>query len=605
MAPAAGGPQPVVAGSAPGDPDESTVKLAPHAPVRRHPRPSPRPRPLGAPRALGVVEGPASATTKAPAAHPGTPTPQPAAPAANPPSHPAAHPASGAPVVVAESVDPLPHEPTPRDDGQHDGHRANDRRDNGRHHAPHDLPALRQAAFGTPLTPRPGGTPAGPPPLVLDPVALPAAPALICDAAGRIVQVNAALLRLTGRTGTDLDGGLRGRHLSQLVAGPDTDARLVRADGALVRVRVVRWDMPDRDRQVVVFVELVDAYAAEIDRDAARRWTAELERLARVGTWSFDLATGVLHRSETLEELYRALGSTPTRSGGAVEGGQDALRAAWLRSGTPPADDRAELHLPGVRLSCRAEVEWTRTAPRAAHRRRPRHHGAARDEARAGTRPAASPTSWRWCPAGWRWSTRRAIARPTRRCARCWTSPAEQLRGMPSPRCPRSRRHRADRRSTAAGPLPSWLRPVPPGAQYGYRVDAAPLLRGRRHHRLVRAGRVGHHADDGSRQWLVVGHRRLRAAAGGRAAAPRRDGRRAHPPAQPRRLPRAARPAAGRAGPRARRRGVRRPRRLPAHQLLPRPRRGRRPARHAGRAAAARPARQLHGRRASPATSSW
>jgi PAS domain S-box-containing protein len=27
------------------------------------------------------------------------------------------------------------------------------------------------------------------------------------------------------------------------------------------------------------------------------------------------------------------------------------------------------------------------------------------------------------------------------------------------------------------GRHPSWLRPVPPGAQYGYRVDAAPLLR--------------------------------------------------------------------------------------------------------------------------------
>ena len=60
-----------------------------------------------------------------------------------------------------------------------------------------------------------------------------------------------------------------------------------------------------------------------------------------------------------------------------------------------------------------------------------------------------------------------------------------------------------------------------PAPQYGYRVDAVPLLRGRRHHRLVRAGRDDHPGR--GRQHPLAGgrHRRLRAAPGGRAAAPR------------------------------------------------------------------------------------
>ena len=57
----------------PGERDESTVKLTPAGPSRPRPRPSPRPRALGLVTGageppLGIVEGPASATTKAPAA---------------------------------------------------------------------------------------------------------------------------------------------------------------------------------------------------------------------------------------------------------------------------------------------------------------------------------------------------------------------------------------------------------------------------------------------------------------------------------------------------------------------------------------------------------
>ena len=182
---------------------------------------------------------------------------------------------------------------------------------------------------------------------MLDPVALPAAPALVCDPADRVVQVNAALLRLAGRTGADLDGGLHGKRLPQLVVGPDTDARLVRADGTLVRVRVVRWDVPGRDRQVVVFVEMLDAYAAELGDADQRRWTAELERMARAGTWRYELATGTLHRSESLQALYRAMGVEPDGSGGPGRG--RAGRAAGPRAAqrhAPPPTTTPSWHCP-------------------------------------------------------------------------------------------------------------------------------------------------------------------------------------------------------------------------------------------------------------------
>ena len=100
--------------------------------------------------------------------------------------------------------------------------------------------------------------------------------------------------------------------------------------------------------------------------------------------------------------------------------------------------------------------------------------------------------------------------------------------------------------------------------------------------------------DDGG--WLLAGgvHRHHRAPPGRRAAAQRGQRRRADPAAQPGGHGGAGRPAAGRAGPRAGRGGLRRPRRLPAGQLLAGPRGRRRPAGRAGRAAAARAAGRLH-----------
>jgi diguanylate cyclase (GGDEF)-like protein len=421
--------------------DETTVKLvsagsAPSRP-RPRPRPSPRPRALGAPGpsgvvgvagAIGVVEGPASATTKAPAV----------------------------PVVLADGhVEPAPHDPS----------------------VVCVLPVVRETGF----TPAAAAGPPSVPPGGLEPVALPAAPALVCDMAERIVQVNTALLRLSGRA--DAETGLHGTHLANLVVGPDSDAHLVRVDGAPVRVRVVRWELAERKLQVVVLVELLDAYAAEIDRDAARRWTAELERMARVGTWRYELATGTLHRSESLQELYRGMGVEPDGSGGPVEGEQVALLVRALRIGTPTRDHQAELALPGARLRCRAEVELGPDGQPV------RLTGVVRDitaehESEARARHAAlrfadlatlSPTGIAMVdPDGHIREGNPAL------CDLLDVDP-EQLRGLhvaalAADPIGESRAGALD--GPLRPPLPAWLCPVPPGAAHRYRVEAVPLLRG-------------------------------------------------------------------------------------------------------------------------------
>ena len=80
--------------------------------------------------------------------------------------------------------------------------------------------------------------------------------------------------------------------------------------------------------------------------------------MARVGTWRYELATGTLHRSEPLQEIYGERGVEPDGSGGPVEGEQVALLVRSLRAGAGLRDHEAELVLPGARLSCRAEVEF-------------------------------------------------------------------------------------------------------------------------------------------------------------------------------------------------------------------------------------------------------
>ncbi|WP_300019240.1 GGDEF domain-containing phosphodiesterase [Pseudonocardia sp.] len=385
------------------------------------------------------------------------------------------------------------------------------------------LPLLREAVFGagrgTDLGGAlPGASTAGGPEIVT----LPAAPALVCDRADRIVRVNAALLRLSGRAadaaGTlaaeegEAGEGLIGMRLPQLVVGPDADARLVRPDGGLVRVRIVRWELPGRELRAVVVVELgaVPPAPATIEQSRLdRQWVAELERLAGVGTWSFELDTATLRRSESLVELYRSAGIDPDGADGPVEGEQVELLCRGLRTGGGnrggPADHHVELRLPGERLlSCRAEVE-------AAEDGKPvRLVGVVRDlteQRRAQDRVRHSGRRFadlmELVPSGVAMiDPNGLVVDANEAMCQLLDMRLDTLRGTPAAAF------------TAEGPLdlmgpdhtelPGWLRPVAPGARHGYRVDAAPLLRADGTTVWCEVTASVTSADDGGWFWLVV-----------------------------------------------------------------------------------------------------
>jgi diguanylate cyclase (GGDEF)-like protein/PAS domain S-box-containing protein len=391
------------------------------------------------------------------------------------------------------------------------------------------LPMLRAAVFGAGRGGSDvggglseGGAQGGP-----EIVALPVAPALVCDRADRIVRVNAALLRLSGRAadaaGTlaaeagEAEEGLIGMRLPQLVVGPDADARLVRPDGGLVRVRVVRWELPGRELRAVVLVELgavEPGPAAAPPGRVDRQWVAELERLAGVGTWSYELDTATLRRSESLVELYRGVGIDPDGADGPVEGEQVALLCRSLRSGGRdeplpgaggPTHHHVELRLPGERLlSCRAEVESADDGNPV------RLVGAVRDlseQRRAADRVRHSGRRFAdlmaLVPSGVAMIDPNGLVLDANE-AMCLLLDMrlDTLRGTPAAAF------------TAEGPLdlmgpdraelPGWLRPVAPGARHGYRVDAAPLLRADGTTVWCEVTASVSSADDGGWFWLVV-----------------------------------------------------------------------------------------------------
>ncbi|MHA6792961.1 EAL domain-containing protein [Pseudonocardia bannensis] len=381
---------------------------------------------------------------------------------------------------------------------------------------PRVLPVLRDAAFGSaPPAPLPEGTRPPVAPGGLGVVPLPTAPSLVCDRSERVLRVNPAFLRLAGRNLDDPEHGPLGRRLPQLVVGPDADARLVRGDGSLVRVRVIRWELPG-DLHAVLLVELGEQTAADLAREADRRWTAELERMARVGTWTYELSTATLTRSETLQELYRSVGiaadGAPGRAGahgGPVEGEQVALLCQSLRSGARTFDHHVELRLPGDRmLSCRAEVE------RAADGTPVRLVGVVRDvstQRQADARVRSSGQRFAdlmsLVPAGIGLidgSGRLVDANPAL-CA-LLDVPLERLRGIPATALTAEPDGiEPDRNTQVSGDgLPGWLRRVPPGARHAYRIDALPMLRGDGTRVWCEVGVSVSLSDDGGAFWLVV-----------------------------------------------------------------------------------------------------
>ncbi|MFP5070790.1 EAL domain-containing protein [Pseudonocardia nantongensis] len=191
-------------------------------------------------------------------------------------------------------------------------------------------------------------------------VPLPPSPALVCDAGGTVLHTNAALRRLAGSADPT------GMKLPQLLVGPDSDARLVRADRRLARVKAVRWPQGP-DHTVVLLTPFPDAAPAASDEAPA----LDLERATRSGTWTFDLQAGTLTRSEGLVELYRSMDVRPDGPDGPIEGDQVERVCRMLRRGpdapreapTGPAAKAA--HLSEIRpeggavLSCRTRIDRT------------------------------------------------------------------------------------------------------------------------------------------------------------------------------------------------------------------------------------------------------
>jgi PAS domain-containing protein len=313
-------------------------------------------------------------------------------------------------------------------------------------------------------------------------------------------------MRLAGR---DADRALLGLRLPQFVAGQDADARLLRPDGRSVRVRVVRWPLPGTELTAVVLVELDAALSAGAAPVVDPRWTSELERLAKVGTWTFDLATSALERSETLDELYRSVGVDPDGGSVPLEGEQVTQLCRRLRSGTRTDDHHLELQLPGDRLlSCRAEVE------RAADGTPTRLVGVVHDiSAERIAQRMVERSGQRFAdlmallPGGVALldSTGRVVD-ANAGLGRLLDVPVERLRGMAATAL--SADEPADGVGAAGlgGPakLPGWLRPVPPGARHGYRVDAVPLVRGDGTTVWCEVSVSATSADDGGWFWLVV-----------------------------------------------------------------------------------------------------
>jgi diguanylate cyclase (GGDEF)-like protein len=349
---------------------------------------------------------------------------------------------------------------------------------------PHPLPPAETTDPGVPPTVRDAAF--GPPPVEVVP--LPTAPSVVCDAGDRILRVNPAFLRLAAHHGPDPIG----LPLDRILSGPDPDARLLRADGVTVRVRVVRWDLPG-GLEAVLFVEL-----GEPDR----RWTSELEQMARVGTWGYDLATATLRRSPSLDRLYAELGVRPDGPLGPIEGEQVAALCRALRAGRMPGEQQVELRVgDGHLLTCRARVERgpDGTPVRLAGmvrdvtpERRPDH---------AGERFAALMSTVADGVALFDASGRLLDANPA--FCRLVDRPLDDLRTRTALALTANATAQPD---TGAAELPIWLRRIAPGGE-GYRLDAVTLQRGDGTTVTCRVGVSASLSDAGDPFWLVTATR--------------------------------------------------------------------------------------------------
>jgi diguanylate cyclase (GGDEF)-like protein/PAS domain S-box-containing protein len=148
---------------------------------------------------------------------------------------------------------------------------------------------------------------------------LPAAPAMVCDLGGVVIQANEALATMLGLPGPDELVGVRAHRF---MLGPDDDAALAGPGRQLTRVRVVRVPLapaPDGTELVMVLlVDVSDLQQAVHALAEERRRMEEVERVAGIGSWEFDPRSG-----ETVwsQGHYDLLGLQP----GSVRPGADAV----------------------------------------------------------------------------------------------------------------------------------------------------------------------------------------------------------------------------------------------------------------------------------------
>jgi diguanylate cyclase (GGDEF)-like protein/PAS domain S-box-containing protein len=140
----------------------------------------------------------------------------------------------------------------------------------------------------------------GRPPVTLDGLTLPEAPALLCDPKGVVMQANAAAVELAAAESPD---HLIGRPLSELLLDDQADLRLRRHNGEELAVRVVRSPVPGTGLHAVHLVDVSDlAASADALRDEQRRLRS-VQRVAGIGSWEYDPTTGATVWSETHYEL--------------------------------------------------------------------------------------------------------------------------------------------------------------------------------------------------------------------------------------------------------------------------------------------------------------
>ena len=213
------------------------------------------------------------------------------------------------------------------------------------------LPALRDAVFGRRMTP----TGITEPDLVLGAESFRCRPP---DAGPRqlrpILRANPALLRLAGRDGDGVSGcscpswcsGRRGRAAAAAGRQPVRSGWSAGAAGRRPvggpAGRAGRGRRTGRSRR---------EHGRALDRGAGAP--------AAGRTLELRTGTGRLHRSDTLEELYRSIGvDANAPDSRAPEREQVALLCQSLRYGDGPRQHHVQVPLPGSGLmSCRAEVE--------------------------------------------------------------------------------------------------------------------------------------------------------------------------------------------------------------------------------------------------------